>query len=187
MTIQIVKMIKSYGVKIDGVGLQAHLIGGQVPDANALAANLKSFTSLGVEVAYTELDIRIPMPIKRSAEIQQIQDYANVITSCKNTAKCVGITIWDLSDDHSWVPAVFPGYGSALPFDANKQPKPLYWSILNAWSGTVCGTACEPTTPLNTDIVEEWGQCGGSGWDGGVTCRTPYTCVVVNEWYHQCQ
>jgi endo-1,4-beta-xylanase len=34
-----------------------------VPSASALQSNLESFTSLGLEVAYTELDVRIPVPV----------------------------------------------------------------------------------------------------------------------------
>lgn len=126
-------MVQDYGAKIDGVGLQAHLIGGQVPSVTDLRNNLKRFTDLGVDVAYTELDVRVPVPAKAADEKQQALDYANVMASCKQTSRCVGVTIWDYSDDHSWVPAVFSGYGSALPFDGKKQPKPAYWSILQAW------------------------------------------------------
>lgn len=32
-----------------------------------------------------------------------------------------------------------------------------------------------------------WAQCGGRDWTGVKTCVSGYTCVVVNEWYHQCQ
>lgn len=32
-----------------------------------------------------------------------------------------------------------------------------------------------------------WQQCGGNGHSGPTTCVSGYTCVVINEWYHQCQ
>ncbi len=128
-------MVKAYGAKIDGVGLQAHLIEGQVPSASVLTSNLKNFVQLGVEVAYTELDIRIHLPVTSASEAQQAVDYTNVITSCKKIAKCVGVTTWGYSDNHSWIPGVFAGYGSALPFDKNLKPKLAYWAILNAWKG----------------------------------------------------
>jgi hypothetical protein len=31
-----------------------------------------------------------------------------------------------------------------------------------------------------------WGQCGGSGWAGPLTCDTPYTCKAQNPYYSQC-
>lgn len=32
-----------------------------------------------------------------------------------------------------------------------------------------------------------WGQCGGSGFSGATTCVSGYTCVLVNQYYSQCQ
>ena len=104
-----------------------------MPSARTLQSNLERFTSLGLEVAYTELDVRIPLPVSTADAAQQETDYANIVASGRNVARCVGVTVWDYSDDHSWVPAVFPGYGSALPFDEDKKPKSVYWAILNAW------------------------------------------------------
>jgi endo-1,4-beta-xylanase len=45
---------------IDGVGFQSHFIVGAVPQD--LQANLQRFADLGVEVAITELDIRVSKP-----------------------------------------------------------------------------------------------------------------------------
>lgn len=32
-----------------------------------------------------------------------------------------------------------------------------------------------------------WAQCGGDGYSGSSECTDEYSCVVVNEWYSQCQ
>lgn len=32
-----------------------------------------------------------------------------------------------------------------------------------------------------------WAQCGGRDYSGATSCVSGYKCVVVNEWYHQCQ
>ena len=37
-------------------------------------------------------------------------------------------TIWGVSDDHSWIPN-----GAVLPFDAQKQPKPAFFAIADAF------------------------------------------------------
>jgi endo-1,4-beta-xylanase len=42
---------------IDGIGFQSHFIIGEVP--TTLQANLQRFADLGLEVALTELDIRV--------------------------------------------------------------------------------------------------------------------------------
>ena len=48
--------MQSYGVKIDGIGLQDHLIVGSSPSLEDQVTNMKAFTALGLEVAITELD-----------------------------------------------------------------------------------------------------------------------------------
>ncbi|KAK3393517.1 Alpha/Beta hydrolase protein [Podospora didyma] len=32
----------------------------------------------------------------------------------------------------------------------------------------------------------QWAQCGGSGFTGCTTCKSPYTCKFSNNWYSQC-
>ncbi|PGH09645.1 hypothetical protein AJ80_07674 [Polytolypa hystricis UAMH7299] len=191
---RIVNLIKSYGVKIDGVGLQGHLIVGNVGSSSALASNLNDFTSLDVDVAYTELDIRTETPASDSALQQQATDYGNVVTACKSVSRCLGITVWDATDKYSWIPSVFPGEGDALPWDENYQKKPAYYAMLDAWGGggtsppssttSVTGPTSTPTDP--GQVVPHWGQCGGIGYDGPTTCESPYTCMKSNDWYSQC-
>jgi endo-1,4-beta-xylanase len=193
----LVKMVQAYGAKIDGVGLQAHLIVGSVSSASSMQSNLQSFVDLGVEVAYTELDIRTTTPATDAQLTQQATDYANVITACKNVAKCVGVTIWDWTDKYSWIPSVFSGQGEALPWDDEYQPKPAYWAILSAWGGstststTLATTTTKASTTTTTSATTTstgaalYGQCGGSGWTGAKSCAQG-TCTYVNDWYSQC-
>ncbi|KAK7444077.1 hypothetical protein VKT23_015475 [Stygiomarasmius scandens] len=124
----LVKDLKSRNIPIDGVGLQAHLISGALP--SDLQENLEAFAAIGIEVAYTELDIRIELPATDEKLEQQRQDYQAVVSACQNVPACVGVTTWDYPDSHSWIPSNFPGEGAALPFDENLQPKPAYDGIL---------------------------------------------------------
>jgi endo-1,4-beta-xylanase len=43
------------------------------------------------------------------------------------------VTTWGIADNHSWVPSVFPGFGAALPFDAEYRPKPAVAAMIEAW------------------------------------------------------
>ncbi|KAF2737807.1 endo-1,4-beta-xylanase precursor [Polyplosphaeria fusca] len=139
--LRIVKLVQSYGLKIDGVGLQAHLTtestGTQktpTPSTAVLTQVLKDYTDLNVDVAYTELDIRMNTP-ETSAKLQTLADcYARVAQSCMNTPRCVGITVWGVSDKYSWVPGTFSGEGSALLWNNNMQKKAAYTSFLNVIS-----------------------------------------------------
>ncbi|KAF9466622.1 beta-1,4-endoxylanase [Collybia nuda] len=126
--VNLVKSLKASNTPIDGVGIQAHLIVGQVP--STMQANIAQFTALGVEVAITELDIRMTLPVTDALLAQQKKDYQTVIAACKAVVGCIGVTIWDYTDKYSWVPSVFPGQGAPLPWDANLVKKPAYDGIV---------------------------------------------------------
>jgi endo-1,4-beta-xylanase len=120
------------------VGFQAHLISGEVGGVAVYKSNLDTFVKLGVEVAYTELDIRMKLPASQQQINQQGSEYYNVVLACATTPKCVGVTTWGLTDKHSWVGGTFPGTGDALPWNSNYQKKPAYYGILYAFGN---GTA----------------------------------------------
>lgn len=186
---RIVKLVQQYGVKIDGVGLQAHFIVGSTPSQSAQAANLAAFANLGVETAYTELDIRMTLPSTSALLAQQSTDYQNTVAACVANAKCVGVTIWDYTDKYSWVPSTFSGQGAACPWDENLAKKPAYNGILAALGGSPSTTTTLVTTTTTASPggtgVPLYGQCGGSGWTGGTTCASG-TCKYFNDWYSQC-
>jgi endo-1,4-beta-xylanase len=191
----IVKMIKAYGAKIDGVGLQAHFIVGSTPSQSALTTVLKGYTALGVEVAYTELDIRMQLPSTAAKLAQQSTDFQGVAAACVSTTGCVGVTIWDWTDKYSWVPGVFSGYGAPLPWDENYVKKPAYNGLMAGLGASGSGTTTTTTTGTTTTttggaeptgVAQKWGQCGGIGWTGPTTCVSGSTCQKVNDWYSQC-
>ncbi|THU87259.1 glycoside hydrolase family 10 protein [Dendrothele bispora CBS 962.96] len=124
----LVKDLKSRGIPIDGVGIQAHLIVGELPAD--IQQNIEAFTALGVEVAITELDIRMDLPATPDKLAQQKTDYQTVVSACNNVSECIGVTIWDFSDLVSWIPGTFPGQGAACPWDENFVKKPAYDGIV---------------------------------------------------------
>ena len=94
--LNLVKSLKAQGVPIDGIGLQAHLTVGEVP--STLQANMEQFTALGIEIAITELDIRMTIPSTPTLLEQKKHDYQTVISACKAVPDCIGVTIWDYTD-----------------------------------------------------------------------------------------
>ncbi|PGH15522.1 hypothetical protein AJ80_05539 [Polytolypa hystricis UAMH7299] len=136
---RIVQLVQSWGIKIDGVGLQGHMVTESTPTQSVatpseeiLRGALEMFTELGVDVAYTEVDIRMNTP----SDAQKLQVHAEawgrMTAACMNVERCVGITVWGVADKYSWVPQTFPGEGAALLWDDNYQKKPAYQAALNA-------------------------------------------------------
>jgi len=126
----LVASLKAAGTPIHGVGIQSHLIVGEVPSQAALISNYEAFTALGIEIALTELDIRMTLPETPALLAQQQTDYETVISACKAVVGCVGVTTWDYTDEYSWIPGTFPGQGAALPWDDNLVIKPAYDGII---------------------------------------------------------
>jgi endo-1,4-beta-xylanase len=93
--IALVGRLQSRGVPIHGIGTQTHLILGQ---AGEVQTQLQRLANTGLEVAITELDIKIPNGVTTDKLTQQEADYKTVFSACLNVANCVGITVWGVSD-----------------------------------------------------------------------------------------
>lgn len=84
---------------------------GETPSLQAQVQNKKAFTKLDVDVAITELDVRLNLPPTAATETQQVLDYYNSVKSCTKVKRCIGVTVWDFDDTYSWIPGTFPGQG----------------------------------------------------------------------------
>ncbi|WP_200300769.1 endo-1,4-beta-xylanase [Streptomyces adelaidensis] len=159
----LVRDLKARGVPIDGVGLQAHLILGQVPAT--LQQNIQRFADLGVDVALTELDIRMQLPATEAKLAQQRTEYETVVKACVAVTRCTGVTVWGFTDSDSWIPDTFPGEGAATPYDENYAPKPAYHGIATALGGTVT----EPPVPDGCTAAYSVANQWNTGFTGNVT------------------
>jgi endo-1,4-beta-xylanase len=113
------------GVPIDGVGFQVHTYLGGVTTAG-LSNEFARYAALGLDVAVTELDVRLALPTTPASLESQAMTYVAVRDACVAAPNCSSFTTWGFTDAYSWIPAFFPGYGAALPWDAAYQPKPAY-------------------------------------------------------------
>ncbi|HYP05139.1 MAG TPA: endo-1,4-beta-xylanase [Bryobacteraceae bacterium] len=125
------------GVPIHGVGFQMHLdINGYPTDAG-FAQNMRQITDLGLQVHITEMDVRVRVDNRGNATDRDLQlqagTYERIAGLCLANPKCTALQTWGFTDRHSWVPGVFAGFGAALPFDANYQPKPAVEALLRAF------------------------------------------------------
>lgn len=109
------------GVPIHGVGLQMHLLGG-APEVTAVADMVESLTSLGLEVAITEMDV--PINAETSLDVQA-RTYAQVLGECL-ASRCWDITFWGFTDAHSWIDQFMEPGLRPLLLDEQYRPKPSY-------------------------------------------------------------
>ncbi|KAJ8508424.1 hypothetical protein ONZ45_g9305 [Pleurotus djamor] len=68
----------------------------------------------------------------------------------------------------------------------SQPPTPSTSSSSSSTAPSSTSSSAPTSTPPSTGTVTQWGQCGGTGWTGGTVCIAPYTCHVINPYYHQC-
>ncbi len=143
---KLLKQLVDAKVPINAVGLQAHWSLSE-PSRQELIETIKRFSSLGLKVQITELDVSIyPWEKeKRSlrpgetgnfspeAEQKQIEKYAEFFKVFRDYKGVIsGVTFWNVSDRYSWLDE-YPVAGRKnypLLFDQNNQPKKAYWSVV---------------------------------------------------------
>ncbi|WP_432154642.1 endo-1,4-beta-xylanase [Streptomyces tricolor] len=128
---RLAKELKAQGVPLDGIGFQAHLAL-QYGYPTTVEDNLRRFSRLGLDTALTEVDVRMQLPATEEKLAEQATWYRDLTAACLAVRRCVGVTIWDYTDKYSWIPAVFPGEGAALPWDEELRPKPAYQALREA-------------------------------------------------------
>jgi endo-1,4-beta-xylanase len=128
---------------IDGIGFQGHMLGGkdQQPSAPDMASNLQRFADLGLQIRFTEMDVRILVVngVADPADVdRQRQVFKTMTELCINQPKCTGITLWGFTDKRSWItdyPDSFSGYGAATPLATTYERKPAWKGIAEALQG----------------------------------------------------
>ena len=143
---RLVKSLKEKGVPIHGVGLQGHWSVNN-PSREELEKSIQLFSSLGLQVQVTELDVSVYTGRQGGQLLQGQRDTTATFTSemeqqqrekykmvfevfRKYKNQVTGVTFWNVSDRYSWLDARgrknYP-----LLFDRNRQPKKAYWEVVN--------------------------------------------------------
>jgi endo-1,4-beta-xylanase len=135
------KKLLDAGVPVNGIGLQGHWNIDKPTEKN-LRASIEKFSSLGLKIQITELDVNIyasksdttnvgftPEREQKQIDLYKMafrvfRDYKDVIT---------GVTFWNVSDKGSWLDGRPPRVGKKYPllFDENLKPKKAYWEVVN--------------------------------------------------------
>ncbi len=147
---RLLKQLIDAKVPINAVGLQAHWNVND-PTGEQLRESIEKFSSLGLKVQITELDISVypsglPRPAPAAAgtaptppppavftpemEQKQLEQYKMAFNTFREYKKNItGVTFWNISDRSSWLDTRgrknFP-----LLFDQDRQPKKAYWEVV---------------------------------------------------------
>ncbi|KAG6623726.1 putative xylanase [Phytophthora cinnamomi] len=109
-------------IGIDGVGFQSHSSYSDTATTKDMVTNLERFTALGLDVAFTELDVKTSSTSPSEDEQEkQVTVYTDTVAACQQVKECVGVTIWDFDDTYTWLENAAPlpwyqpaGKGTAL-------------------------------------------------------------------------
>lgn len=155
--IELVKNLQENNIRIDGIGMQAHLKI-DTPSVEMMEKSIEAFSELGLKVMITELDIDIlPREEQVNVEIPEdgsVPEVLNPYTENlpdstqqkladryvalfelfkKHSDKIDRVTFWGLNDGQSWLNN-FPIRGRTnypLLFDRQYEPKQALRSVLN--------------------------------------------------------
>jgi endo-1,4-beta-xylanase len=182
----LVSSLKNQGVPIDGVGWQHHQINPfRIGQANR--DNARRLAALGLEISLTEMDVRISLPTTPDELQQQALAYSDSINFCLTEPNCVALVTWGFTDRYSWIPGTFSGFGDALIFDANYQPKPAYFALLDVLDPGEQSPPPAPTgltaTAGNGQVTLSWNAASGAtGYivKRSTTSGGPYTVIANN-------
>lgn len=144
---RMLKKMMDEGVPVHGMGLQAHW-SVSTPTQEELEKSIQLFSSLGLQIQFTELDISVyagrqggqiiqgqrpqqqPAVFTPEMEQQQLEKYKMVFDVFRKYKKQItNVTFWNISDRYSWLDSRgrknFP-----LLFDASLKPKKAFWEVV---------------------------------------------------------
>lgn len=119
------------GVPVHGIGHQMH-VGMDQPAAADVEAALAELAALGLESQVTEMDVSLgdaPRDLERQAA-----RYGELFRVFVAHGEVTGVTLWGVSDAHSWLNATRAPADPDRPllFDASLHPKPAYRAVVDA-------------------------------------------------------
>jgi len=137
----LLRKLKADGVPIDGIGLQGHW-DLTTPTEKTLGESIAKFSSLGLQVQVTELDVSVYSPAEKDPsnhqftaerEQRQMGQYKMIFRVLREYKRQItGVTFWNVSDRSSWLDN-FPVRGRKnypLLFDQQLHPKKAFWEVV---------------------------------------------------------
>ena len=131
--------MKSRGIPVQALGLQAHLHATGKPDNwSGFERFLDSVDKLGLQMFITELDVddsELPRDVsERDAAVAKV--YGDFLKRVLPRKSLKAVLTWGISDANTWLNGRHPRPDGLrkrpLPFDAEMKPKPAFYAMLEA-------------------------------------------------------
>lgn len=126
----LVKDFKARGVPIDGIGMQLHLASDAPFDEAAVRKNIERYEALGVDVSFSEIDVRVKVGGTPEDFKAQQDLWCKLMQIALDEKAVKSFICWGFTDLHSWVPGFYGGYGEALLYDKALKAKPAYKAVV---------------------------------------------------------
>ncbi|CAI5729525.1 unnamed protein product [Peronospora destructor] len=100
--LEMVTSLRRRKIFVEGVGFKLHYRDSDTVAGAHIFNNFRRFTIKNMDVAITKLDVTTSTANPTVTEQQkQVGIYTNVISACKKTKRCVGVTMSDFVDTYS--------------------------------------------------------------------------------------
>jgi endo-1,4-beta-xylanase len=152
----LLKGLKESGIKVDGVGLQAHVNiepstmmanQGYYQTVENMEAAIVKYASLGLDVQVTEMDVSLYIPgvtytsdmfytaatFTDAVQTKQAERYRAFFDMFRKHADVMtGVTLWGIADDNTWLSELSSGRKDfPLLFDTDHNPKKAFWAVVD--------------------------------------------------------
>ncbi len=182
------KAIKDCGAPIDGIGFQSHFICADMVSANgtintgfinSVKSSMEDLDDAGLEVAITELDIRICNGDR--VEATQEAAYYEFVRMAYAQPNCWSVLMWGQRDERNWIHVAnyepFTNCFDPSIFEGNNYDKK------NAYTGVLGAIQSQPNRnsfgyPSLNQGSGQTASCGGGGATPAVTSVTVSDDVV---------
>jgi endo-1,4-beta-xylanase len=143
---RLVRDLLDANVPLHGVGFQGHLAflptappgDADLASEEEIAATLRRFAALGLDVEITELNVHTwRFEGDRAARLERQRElYASTVRACVAVPGCTAVTVWLFTDRYpTTAELLFRRDGEPLLFDDDYAPKPAYFGVRDALLG----------------------------------------------------
>ena len=107
-----------------------HVALNAVPPPGEVATNMARLGELGLEVAITEMDVRLGPEITPEKLQRQADIYRELLSVCLQAENCNTLVVWGATDAYSWLPELTGMPDAGVLFDLQYQPKPALKALV---------------------------------------------------------